>query len=67
MVAIEVKRGCVLCEVRFETKGKFLLLSVAVLCEVRSGTMETVPIFEKLRSLYVRAEVKERVEHQHVT
>ena len=34
MVAIEVKRDC-------------------VLCEVRSGTMETVPIIEKLGSLYV--------------
>ena len=36
-------------------KGKFLLLRVVVLCEVRSGTMETLPITEKLDSFYVKS------------
>jgi hypothetical protein len=36
-------------------KEKFLHLRVALLCEVRSDTMETFPVIEKLRSLYVKS------------
>ena len=35
-------------------KHKFLHLRVAVFCDVRAGTIETVVLMEKLRSVYVK-------------